>query len=189
MLDEADALVKAWAILINDKMKVCGLSDLKSKKFMMLSATFSDTEREILKVGLAIENKQIVPYKTQREIIAGCAIYTQFFHEFTQKTDDAFKKLRTHISKKCDSAPQFIFYDKITDKCIKSVLGLKYNVLKIDTAEVMNGVNKEGGAISTGIFFLHSDFARGLDLKLAVNADVTIFCNLPDSKMNSTLAC
>ena len=57
MLDEADALVKAWAILINDKFKVCGLSDLKYKKFMMLSATFSDTEREILKVGLAIENK------------------------------------------------------------------------------------------------------------------------------------
>ena len=39
------------------------------------------------------------------------------------------------------------------------------------------------------IFFLHADFARGVDLKLAKNADVTIFCNNTESKMNTTIAC
>ena len=47
----------------------------------------------------------------------------------------------------------------------------------------------EGGDITSGIYFFHADFARGIDLKLAKNADVTIFCNVFESKMNTTTAC
>ena len=53
----------------------------------------------------------------------------------------------------------------------------------------LNAVNLTGGKITNGIFFLHEDFARGVDLKLAKNADLTIFCNNTESKMNTTIAC
>ena len=56
MLDEADATFKACAILVNPSMQVYGLCDLKLKPFIMLSATFSDTETQTLKIGLGLES-------------------------------------------------------------------------------------------------------------------------------------
>ena len=46
----------------------------------------------------------------------------------------------------------------------------------------------EGGDTTSGIYFLHDDFVRGIDLKLAKNSDVTIFCNVFESKMNTKIA-
>jgi hypothetical protein len=53
----------------------------------------------------------------------------------------------------------------------------------------LNSIDIGGRDITSGIFFLYPDFARGIDLKLAKNADVTIFCNNTDCKMNTTIAC
>ena len=53
----------------------------------------------------------------------------------------------------------------------------------------MKSINMERGDITSGIYFLHADFARGIDLKLVKNADVTIFCKVFELKMNTTTAC
>lgn len=69
LLDEADFTVSNCAILIDEQLKVHGLCELKKKHFMMLSATFSEMETEILKVCMGLTSDQIVRYKSQQEII------------------------------------------------------------------------------------------------------------------------
>ena len=62
-------------------------------------------------------------------------------------------------------------------------------ILHIENLTILNSINMEGGDITSGIYFFHADFAREIDLNLAKNADVTIFCNVFESKMNTTAAC
>ncbi len=100
----------------------------------------------------------------------------------------AFEKLKAHISVRLSKAPQFIFWDNYTDKCRQQVTHLKTKIVYIDNESKLNSINIEGRDITSGIFFLHPDFARGNDLKLAKNADVTIFCNNTDCELNTTIA-
>ena len=101
----------------------------------------------------------------------------------------AFDKLKAHISVRWSKASQFIFCDNYTDKCRQQVTHLKTKIVYIDNEAKLNSINIDGGNTTSGIFFMHPDFARGIDLKLAKNADVTIFCNNTDCKLNTTIAC
>ncbi len=101
----------------------------------------------------------------------------------------AFEKLKAHLFFRWSKAPQFIFCDYYTDKCRQQVTHLKTKIVFIDNESKLNKINIEGGDNTSGIFFLHPDFARGIDLKLPKNADVTIFCNNNDCKLNTTIAC
>ena len=89
----------------------------------------------------------------------------------------AFEKLKAHTSVRWSKAPQFIFCDNYTDKCRQQVKHFKTKIVYIYNESKLNSINIEGGDNTSGIFFLLPDFARGIDLKLAKNADVTIFCN------------
>ena len=76
-----------------------GLFDLQNIPFVMLSATFSDTEREIMKVGLSVKANQMISFKTQREIISGRKINTLLNHIFSNKMGESFDNLTSHIAK------------------------------------------------------------------------------------------
>ena len=86
-------------------MKVYGLFDLQHVPFVMLSATFSDTEREILNVSLSVKANQMISLKTQREIISGRKINTLLNHIFNNKMGEAFDNLTARISGHCGKAP------------------------------------------------------------------------------------
>ena len=101
----------------------------------------------------------------------------------------AFEKRKAHISVRWSKPPQFIFCENNTDKCRQQVIHLKTKIVCIDNESKLNSINIDGGNTTSGIFFLHPDFAWCIDLKLAKNADVNIFCNNTDCKPNTTIAC
>ena len=58
MIDEADLVTKTCAVQINAKSELEGLYQLRSKKFLMCSATFSLFEAEIVKQALEIDEEE-----------------------------------------------------------------------------------------------------------------------------------
>ena len=58
MIDEADLVTKTCAVQINTKFELEGLYNLRQKKFLMCSATFSLFEAEIVKQALEIDDEE-----------------------------------------------------------------------------------------------------------------------------------
>ncbi len=81
------------------------------------------------------------------------------------------------------------FFDNYNEKCRQQATHLKTKIVYIENESKLNSINFEGGYISSGILFLHTDFARDIDLKLAKNADFIIYCNNNYCKINTIIAC
>ena len=174
LIDEGDKFVKEHGVVFTDhanKKQLGGLFLLKDLSFIMLSATFTEMEKKVMKTVMGCRNdSQWIKLPDLLEILTNSPQETKLIMRTCEGKNTPDKVLKELIKSK-KKIPILIFAElvnaDIEGKIREIATSLKLNFDVVKNIDTLRTIIFDAGLIEDGIFLISIEFSRGIDIKLA----------------------
>jgi len=151
----------------NNELK--GICDLRDKRFLMCSATFSDLEAAIVKKVLGVPGGQWKVYQTAKEFQTGQKLPITF-NKTVPRNEAEFAVEMTNCIQNAKKAPILVFLENYEGpertKVAQIAALMKLEVRELPDDKTLSLVMNEATECASGVFIMPARFGRGVDFKL-----------------------